>query len=89
MTATEYKAGSNLEKILATGKFAVTGECGPPKSADVTVIEEKAKILKGYVRRRQHHRQPDGRGARLLHGLGLHRPAERPRGDHADDLPRP
>ena len=49
MTATEYKAGSNLEKILSEGKFAVTGECGPPKSADGTVIEEKAKILKGFV----------------------------------------
>ncbi len=49
MTATEYKAGSNLEKILSEGKFAVTGECGPPKGADVTVIEEKARILKGYV----------------------------------------
>ncbi len=49
MTATEYKAGSNLEKILSAGQFAVTGECGPPKSADGGVIEEKAKILKGYV----------------------------------------
>jgi methylenetetrahydrofolate reductase (NADPH) len=49
MTATEYKAGSNLEKILSEGKFAVTGECGPPKGADVTVIETKAKILKGSV----------------------------------------
>lgn len=49
MTAVEYKAGSNLEKILSEGKFAVTGECGPPKNADVSVIEEKAKILKGYV----------------------------------------
>ncbi len=49
MTATEYKAGSNLEKILSEGKFAVTGECGPPKSADGSVIDDKAKILKGYV----------------------------------------
>jgi methylenetetrahydrofolate reductase (NADPH) len=49
MTATEYKAGSNLEKILSAGKFAVTGECGPPKSADGSVIETKAKILKGFV----------------------------------------
>ena len=49
MTATAYKAGSNLEKILSEGKFAVTGECGPPKSADGSVIEEKAKILKGFV----------------------------------------
>ncbi len=47
--ATEYKAGSNLEKLFAEGKFVVTGECGPPKSADGSVIEEKAKILKGYV----------------------------------------
>ena len=43
------KAGSNLEKILSAGRFAVTGECGPPKSADGRVIEEKAKILRGYV----------------------------------------
>ncbi|HEY5168357.1 MAG TPA: methylenetetrahydrofolate reductase [Thermoleophilia bacterium] len=49
MTATDYKAGSNLEKILSAGKFAVTGECGPPKSADGSVIETKAKILKGFV----------------------------------------
>lgn len=49
MTATEYKAGTNLEKILSTGTFAVTGECGPPKSADGSVIEKKAKLLHGYV----------------------------------------
>ncbi len=49
MSATEYKAGSNLEKILAAGTFAVTGECGPPKSADGDVIVNKAKLLKGYV----------------------------------------
>jgi methylenetetrahydrofolate reductase (NADPH) len=49
MTATTYKAGSNLEKILSEGKFAVTGECGPPKSADGSVIADKAKILKGFV----------------------------------------
>jgi methylenetetrahydrofolate reductase (NADPH) len=48
MTA-EYKAGTNLEKILSEGKFAVTGECGPPKSADGSVIETKAKLLGGYV----------------------------------------
>lgn len=49
MTDNGFKAGSNLEKVLAAGKFAVTGECGPPKSADGSVMEEKAKILKGYV----------------------------------------
>jgi methylenetetrahydrofolate reductase (NADPH) len=49
MTATELKAGSNLEKVFASGAFAVTGECGPPKSADGNVIVEKAKLLKGFV----------------------------------------
>jgi 5,10-methylenetetrahydrofolate reductase len=43
------KAGSNLEKIFAAGHFAVTGECGPPKSADFSVVAEKAKMLVGYV----------------------------------------
>ncbi|MCL5735785.1 MAG: methylenetetrahydrofolate reductase [Actinobacteria bacterium] len=48
-TVDGYKAGSNLEKILSDGRFAVTGECGPPKSADGSVIDNKAKLLKGYV----------------------------------------
>jgi len=43
------KAGSNLEKVLSGGRFAVTGECGPPKNADGRVIEEKAKMLRGFV----------------------------------------
>jgi len=43
------KSGSNLECILEKGHFAVTAELGPPKGNDVTVIEKKAKLLKGYV----------------------------------------
>ncbi len=43
------KAGSNLEKILTGGQFAVTGELGPPKGADVLVIERKASLLRGNV----------------------------------------
>jgi len=43
------KAGSNLEKVLAAGHFAATGELGPPKSADRGVIEEKVGYLKGHV----------------------------------------
>jgi methylenetetrahydrofolate reductase (NADPH) len=43
------KSGSNLEKILSGGQFAVTGELGPPKGTDVAVIERKAKLLKGNV----------------------------------------
>ena len=41
--------GSNLEKILSSGEFAVTSELGPPKSADRSVVERKVDILKGYV----------------------------------------
>jgi methylenetetrahydrofolate reductase (NADPH) len=43
------KAGSNLEKILEAGKFAVTSEIGPPKSADANVIRKKCGMLKGFV----------------------------------------
>jgi 5,10-methylenetetrahydrofolate reductase len=44
-----YKSGSNLEKILRAGHFAVTGELGPPQSADGEVIREKANLLKGVT----------------------------------------
>jgi methylenetetrahydrofolate reductase (NADPH) len=43
------KSGSNLEKVLTAGHFAVTGECGPPRSADANKVREKAKFLKGNV----------------------------------------
>ena len=43
------KSESNLEKILESGQFAVTGECGPPRGADRSVIEKKAESLKGNV----------------------------------------
>ncbi len=43
-----YLAGSTLECVLRAGHFAVTGELGPPQSADGEVIREKAKLLKGY-----------------------------------------
>ena len=49
MSATTLKAGSRLERILSEGRFSVTAECGPPKSADGSVIAEKAKLLTGYV----------------------------------------
>jgi methylenetetrahydrofolate reductase (NADPH) len=42
-----YKVGSNLERVLATGQFAVTAELGPPKSPDGDVIRKKAGLLKG------------------------------------------
>jgi 5,10-methylenetetrahydrofolate reductase len=43
-----YLVGSTLERVLRAGHFAVTGELGPPQSADGSVIREKAALLKGY-----------------------------------------
>jgi methylenetetrahydrofolate reductase (NADPH) len=43
------KPGSNLEKILEKGAFAVTGELGPPKGNDIAVIKRKAEYLRGKV----------------------------------------
>jgi len=43
------KSGSNLEKVLTSGQFAVTGECGPPQGADRSLIEKKAQFLKQHV----------------------------------------
>ena len=43
-----YLVGSNLERVLRAGHFAVTGELGPPQSADREVISKKAALLKGY-----------------------------------------
>jgi methylenetetrahydrofolate reductase (NADH) len=43
------KSGSNLERVLTEGKFAVTGELGPPRSASVDAVKEKAQYLKGMV----------------------------------------
>ena len=43
------KSGSRLEKILTEKIFAVTGELGPPRGADINVIKTKAQHLKGMV----------------------------------------
>lgn len=43
------KSKSNLERVLESGQFAVTGELGPPASANPDVIKTKAKHLKGNV----------------------------------------
>jgi methylenetetrahydrofolate reductase (NADPH) len=44
-----YLVGSNLERVLRAGHFAVTGELGPPQSADGEVIRKKAALLRGFV----------------------------------------
>ncbi len=45
----DLKSGSHLEKVLKAGHFAFTGECGPPKGANVAHLKEKAAHLKGVV----------------------------------------
>ena len=40
------KAGTILEKILDSGKFAVTAEAGPPKGSSAIVIQRKAETLR-------------------------------------------
>jgi len=42
----ECNTESRLEKILRSGEFAVTGECGPPRGADADAVREKCKLLK-------------------------------------------
>jgi methylenetetrahydrofolate reductase (NADPH) len=42
-------AKSNLQKVLESGQFVVTGELGPPKSAERKKIEHHAEMLRGFV----------------------------------------
>ena len=42
------KAGTNLEKVLTSGQFAVTAEAGPPKGTSARVVQQKAEILRPY-----------------------------------------
>ena len=43
------KAGTNLEYALNAGRFVVTAELGPPRSANADVIRKKAELLRGKV----------------------------------------
>jgi len=43
------KTASRLEKILESGTFAVTSECGPPRGSDPQVVREKGELLRGHV----------------------------------------
>jgi len=49
MTQTQHKSGSQLEQVLTSGQFALTGELGPPKSCDRAHVEKKAGYLKDSV----------------------------------------
>jgi methylenetetrahydrofolate reductase (NADPH) len=40
------KAGTNLERVLENGRFAVTAEAGPPKGTSAAVIQRKGEMLR-------------------------------------------
>ena len=40
------KSGSNLERVLTSGRFAVTAEAGPPKGSSAEVLRRKAALLR-------------------------------------------
>ena len=40
------KAGTNLEKVLDSGRFAVTAEAGPPKGTSAGVTQRKGELLR-------------------------------------------
>ena len=40
------KSGSRLEKLFERGEFVITGELGPPKSVDTSVIDTKIEALR-------------------------------------------
>ena len=40
------KAGTNLEKVLEGGRFAVTAEAGPPKGTSAAVMQRKGELLR-------------------------------------------
>ena len=40
------KAGTHLERVLDSGKFAVTAEAGPPKGTSAEVMQKKAELLR-------------------------------------------
>ena len=42
------KAGTNLEKVLESGDFAVTAEIGPPRGTNLSVIQSKVNSLKRH-----------------------------------------
>jgi len=43
------RSGGNLEAVLESGRFAVTSEIGPPRSASAEAVRKKARTLKGHA----------------------------------------
>ena len=44
-TGAALKSGSNLERLLAAGHFAVTGELEPPKSHDAEIVRKRGTVV--------------------------------------------
>jgi hypothetical protein len=44
-----FKAGSNLERLLAAGHFAVTGELEPPKSHDAEIVRKRGTVVENCL----------------------------------------
>ena len=44
-----WKAGTKLEEALNAGRFVVTAELGPPRSANADFLRRKAELLRGKV----------------------------------------
>lgn len=42
------KSGSQLERVLAAGQFAVTAEAGPPRGSQAEALRRKGKLLEGW-----------------------------------------
>ena len=40
---------SRLQRVLESGAFAVTAECGPPRGTNPEIIRQKGALLKGFV----------------------------------------
>ncbi|WP_457554255.1 methylenetetrahydrofolate reductase, partial [Desulfobacula sp.] len=43
------KTFSSLHEKLSRGEFVVTGECGPPRGANIEKIDKKISLLRGFV----------------------------------------
>jgi methylenetetrahydrofolate reductase (NADPH) len=49
MVTALLKSGSNLERVIQDGHFAVTVEIGPPMDCNQEIVLEKARLLKGLA----------------------------------------
>ncbi|MGI6577101.1 MAG: methylenetetrahydrofolate reductase [Eubacteriales bacterium] len=48
-TSSDLEHISHLQKVFASGEFAITAEIGPPRGADASHVEKSAGALRGIV----------------------------------------